>query len=344
MLLRHALGYLTRALRDPKFNSHVIKQMHLVAFSDTESEYGSRHANKGNLQLLEGFDLNHELSLERALPVRLEHSLDMTTGTIQLRVPSCIVRRKKVLPAGATHFKIVSCAAALNFDRHRYTNTIAESELLPLSKQVQAVELEHSLVGKPGQVMVHTVGMVFYKVEEGKVELLRGGMMRVVEVVRIEVLQSPLAADPVVELPMRETLQGIRNFVMELEADVPGSEVATPALVMNMPVLEIVAPMRVIGRVRCAPCTLHPFVFPVEEEARAIDELQEVLPGNFLGISPETDDFAVGISDAMGVPLQDQEVPKKIQEDLKRPRKQMRLSRDLRRRQGTKTLPLQSSD
>jgi hypothetical protein len=321
MLLRHALGYLTRALRDPKFNSHVIKQMHQVAFSDTESEYGSRHANKGNLQLLEGFDLNHELSLERALSVRLEHSLDRATGAFQLQVPDCIVRRKKVLPAGATHFKIISCAAALNFDKHRYTNTIAESELLPLSKQVPAVELKHSLVGKPGQVMVHTVGMVFYKVEEGKAEMLRGGVMRVVEVMRIEVLQSPLAADPVVELPMRETLQGI-----------------------NMPVLEIVAPIRVIGRVRCAPCTLHPFVFPVVEEARAIDELQEVLPGNFLGISPETDDFIVGISDAMGVPLQDQEVSKKVQEELKRPRKQMRLSRDLRRRQGTKTLPLQSSD
>jgi hypothetical protein len=215
MLFRHALGYLTRALRDPKFNSHVIKQMHQVALSDTESEYGSRHANKGNLQLLEGFDLNHELSLERALPVRLEHCLNMTTGTIQLRVPSCIVRRKKVLPAGATHFKIVSCAAALDFDKHRYTNTIAESELLPLSKQVPAVELEHSLVGKPGQVMVHTVGMVFYKVE-GKAEMLRGGVMRVVEVVRVaEVVVRPLSAYTGFGLPMRETLRGNGTLLIQ---------------------------------------------------------------------------------------------------------------------------------
>jgi hypothetical protein len=310
MLFRHALGYLTRALRDPKFNSHVIKQMHQVAFSDTESEYGSRHANKGNLQLLEGFDLNHELSLERALPVRLEHSLDMTTGTIQLRVPSCIVRRKKVLPAGATHFKIVSCAAALDLNKHRYTNTIAESELLTLSKQVPAVELEHSLGGKPGQVMVHTVGMVFYKVEGGEAEMLRGGVMRVVEVVRVAEAERSVAGVPA---------------VLDIERIAAAAEITAATLSFTT-----ITPIQVIEKKQCAPCILqNTLLFIVEKEPIVLPAASPEIPE---GASPDTNDFTVGITDALGLPLQDPKMQQLVIASNKGSRKRSRLKGYLRRR------------
>ncbi len=187
MLLRRSLDVMVRAVKHSKLNSHVNKRLHKIAKSDTVSTYGSRHADAGNLQLLEGFDYNHLLSLDTALPVRLEHAMDASTGTMQLIVPGCIVRRKKNLfPAAATHFRIVSCTGAVDFNQQRYSSNIAKSELLPLGKKMPALQLQHSLQAQPGQVMLHTAGIVFYKVEDGEETLLRGGALKIVQVARKE--------------------------------------------------------------------------------------------------------------------------------------------------------------
>jgi hypothetical protein len=187
MLLRHSLGYVVRAVKHARLSSHMNKVLHRIAKSDKVSEFGSRHADAGNLQLLAGFDYNHLLGVDMALPVPLGHSLDATTGAVQLTVPGCIVRRKKALfPAAATHFKIVSCAGAVDFNRQRFASDIAQSELLPLSKKMPELRLKHSLQAEPGQVMLHTVGIVFYKVEDGEATLLRGGALKIVQVARKE--------------------------------------------------------------------------------------------------------------------------------------------------------------
>jgi hypothetical protein len=400
MLLRHALGYITKALRHSKLNSYVIKRLHPIAISDPVSTYGSRHVNKGNIQLLEGFDYNHLLSLETALPVKLEHAMDLASGQLQLRVPGCIVRRKKVFPAGATHFRIVSCAAALNFDKHRYSNHIVESELLPLSKQMPAIELQHQLVGKPGEAMVHTVGMVFYKVEAGEAVLLSGGTMRVVEVVRVEEVERPGVGvqDTVGGMEVRESVPVVNAMDVEvqpavavgmfeitaegalMEVDASGLEVAMPKGETNVPGLEVVAgalemtvpvsetdtrlsevemerletntpaliattvksaittvalttvtPLQAIEKVRCAPCILHNSLLFVEEE-RATDVMQVTPTDAFEDASHETDDFAIGITDAMGLPLQDKEMQQVFVECNKEPRKRSRLKGYLGRR------------
>lgn len=340
MLLRHALGYLKRALRDRKLNSHVIERLHPIAMSDTISTYGSRHANKGNFHLLEGFDFNHLLSLETALPVKLEHAMDMASGALQLRVRDCIVRRKKVFPAGATHFKLVSCAAAVDFEKHHFSNNIAESELLPLSKQMPGVELQHSLVGKPGELIVHTVGIVFYKVSEGKAELLKGGALQIVEVARVEEvmeLGAPALAAVMPELEMDVPALAVAG--PELEIVTPVSEINIECLETDIPALATttvrqetatlsfttVIPIQAIGKVPCAPCILLDGLLLVREEEQVGAMMQEVSQGVFEGDSPEMHDFSLGITDAMGVPLQDEEMQQAVIEYMRESRKRSKL-------------------
>jgi flagellar basal body rod protein FlgF len=124
--------------------------------------------------------------------------MDASTGTMQLIVPGCIVRRKKNLfPAAATHFRIVSCAGSVNFNQQRFSSNIAKSELLPLGKKMPALQLQHSLQAQPGQVMLHTAGIVFYKVEDGEETLLRGGALKIVQVARKEkVVATPVTGTP----------------------------------------------------------------------------------------------------------------------------------------------------
>jgi hypothetical protein len=190
-LLRRALDTAIDGVRTTKLSGRMNGLLYSVADRDAEHDLGYRCAATGDVSRLEGFEFNHKLSLDYALPVIFEQHLDAVSGRAQVSIPSFIARRRKGFPKEATHFKIVSCVAAVDFDQDRCTRQIAESDMQPLSKQMPAVELRHQLVGKPGEAMVHTLGMVFYKVEEGKAVLLRGGAMQVVVAVRIEEVEVP---------------------------------------------------------------------------------------------------------------------------------------------------------
>jgi hypothetical protein len=186
-LLRRALGTTLNSVRDMGLNGRMNGLMHRVSRTDEYSEYGYRHVGGGDMGLLGGFDFNKLLSLDKALPVPVEHSLDVTSGTVRLEVPSFIARRKRDFPKGATHFRIVSCAAVVDFVHDSYANTIKTTELLPLGRKTPAaICQDHRLTVQPGEVLIQVMGIEFYRVENGKSVLLKGGAVRILEAVRME--------------------------------------------------------------------------------------------------------------------------------------------------------------
>jgi hypothetical protein len=304
-LLRRVLGYTVKAVKHSKLVSYMNKQLHEVAMSDTESGWGDRCVNKGDLQLLEGFDYNQELSLDVALPVKLSHELNVATGQVQLSVPGCLVRHKRVFPKEATHFRIVSCAGAVNFDKKRCSFHITESELLPLGKKMTALQLEHQLAGKPGEVMLHTAGIIFFEVIDGKERMLRGGVLKVVEVARVAA--SMRVAD------RKDTSIINKNSSRTSVRQVKQQACALVCVDEDTPIVQLV----VAKKRTCAPCVLPEMlsetardIIPGVMEEKVVhavvmhdvagvvdDEVTVILPA-------ETDDFTVGITDAMGTPLQ----------------------------------------
>jgi hypothetical protein len=158
-----------------------------VAMSDTEHRLGERYASNGNMQLLAGFDFNKELLLANALPPGIRHHLDVATGRMKVELPAFIARKKKGFPKEATHFRIVSCGAVIDFARRSHRNDILMSELMPLRKKTPgAICLEHTLEAGEGEVLVQVLGMQLYRLEEGKEVLLQGGAMRILEAEKVE--------------------------------------------------------------------------------------------------------------------------------------------------------------
>lgn len=299
-LLRRMLGHMVKAVKHARLVSYMNKQLHEVMLSDTRSRWGERCVNKGNLQLLEGFDYNQQLGLDVALPVKLCHELDVATGRVQLSVPGCLVRHKRVFPREATHFKIVSCAGAVNFDRKRCSFHIAEGELLPLGKAMAALQLEHQLAGKPGEVLLHTAGMVFYAVVDGKARMLRGGVLKVVEVARV--------ADCARVANKKDTSVSDRNSP-RTSVPVAERQACTPVcLEDDTPIVQLV----VVKKMACASCILSETVSgitlaAVEEKIMCVavaHEVAGVVEEEMVDMPAETGDFSVGITDAQGIFLQ----------------------------------------
>jgi len=113
--------------------------------------------------------------------------MDAAKGVLQLELPSFIARRKKEFPKEATHFRIVFCGAAVDFAHDCYSNNTKTSDLLPLGKKTpDTICLEHRLKAGPGEVLLQVMGIQFYKVVNGKEELLKGGAMKILAATRIE--------------------------------------------------------------------------------------------------------------------------------------------------------------
>jgi hypothetical protein len=186
-LFRYALGGALNGRTGSSLNGRMYGLFSKAARQDSISDLGSRRASAGAIDLLRGFDFNKELSLKQALPVRLTHRLDVTTGASAVQVPAFIARKRKKFPAEATHFRILSGVVMVDFVHGHYRRVMQCSELLPLRKKVpHAICFEHQLEPGEGQVMVQVLGMEFYKLEDGKEVLIKGSAVRVLEAVRVE--------------------------------------------------------------------------------------------------------------------------------------------------------------
>ena len=186
-LLRHALGQALNGRRGSSMNGRMNGLFYSAARQDSVSDLGARRASQGPIDLLRGFDFNKELSLEHALPVPLMHQLDVATGACQVKIPSFIARKRKGFPPEATHFRIISGLALVDFLCPSYRHDVQESELLPLrAKTPEGICFEHRLEPGEGKVMVQVLGMEFYKLVNGKEVLIKGSAVRILEAVRVE--------------------------------------------------------------------------------------------------------------------------------------------------------------
>lgn len=211
-------------VRCTTLNGHVNGLLHKVCKEDKLNGYGSRCAAGGDIGLLTGFDLNKKLSLNTVLPVQPVHSLDSTTGNMKVQISSFIAYKRKGYPQEATHFRMVSGGVLVNFSDDGYSNNIQTSELLPLSRKTPGdICLEHRLNGKPGDVMVQVLGILLYKLVNGKEVLVKGGAVRILEA-RMAETRIEDELHEVLEARILETrIDGELHEIVE-EEDLKGSE------------------------------------------------------------------------------------------------------------------------
>lgn len=182
-LLRRSLGNTLNGVHHPRLNGMMNKLLYEASRQDKHSRMGFRHASAGDPGLLEGFEFNPHLSLDHAL--RFEHSMDIKTGMVRVTVPCFVARKKKVFPADATHFRLVSCGAVINFTENRCAQEIAASRLLPLGKKTPgSIHLKHTVKSGVNDVVVHAMGIEFYKMVKGKRVLVKYGALRILGVAR----------------------------------------------------------------------------------------------------------------------------------------------------------------
>jgi hypothetical protein len=190
MLVRHSLRHLLKRLQ--LADSHVSGRLHglllKVLQQDAVNGRGARTVSKGKLELLEDFAFHKDRTLSHIFPAGPVSSINSTTGRMHLEIRPFDPQQRVQAPAGATHFKVVSVGAALDFEKEHYEEDFRETDYLSLGEPViDTIFLEHAPETKAGQSLLLAMGIVFYvRDEEGHYERMNGGAMRVLQVAGLE--------------------------------------------------------------------------------------------------------------------------------------------------------------
>jgi hypothetical protein len=212
-LLRCAAGGLLKSVTGMGTNGHFNKALLSTIKADKIHGLGERVIGSGNPGLLTGLELSYKLSLDDALPLNPEHCFRMEDGKISLQVPAFRLRKKKALPGTATHYRLVSAVLRIDFEKNDYDRDIKAGPLQAMGRKAgEAFSVEHVLAEDTVD-RFWLLGIEFYRIENGKQTLVKGGgalrVMRWVEPVRkvvvpVEVVKKAevVAQGLTVEMPL----------------------------------------------------------------------------------------------------------------------------------------------
>jgi hypothetical protein len=180
-LFRAAIGSLLNGVKNIRLSGRMNAPMVQAVHADPVHDWGERMISFGNLLTLVDFEFNHKLSLDDALPLNVENCYTIDADKVWLQIPAFRLRKKKGLPPGATHYRLVSGVVTVDFDKQSYHRDIQEGPLQAMGRKAgEAFCVEHALTAAtPGCFWL--LGIEFYTMEKDKPKLIKGGALRVMQ-------------------------------------------------------------------------------------------------------------------------------------------------------------------
>jgi hypothetical protein len=126
-LLRKSLSKLLFPIADGKLSARMNATILQSIRADAVSDFGTRRFDKGQPEVLQGFEFNVKLPLETVftgdvLIVRNKNNDDM-----HVSIPSFAVARQLQVPTHATHFQFVGGRMVIDFDKGAYKSVFGET-------------------------------------------------------------------------------------------------------------------------------------------------------------------------------------------------------------------------
>ncbi len=167
-ILRLSLQELLKNVSDTKMVSRLTSAMLRVLQSDSVNARGKRLVTGGDLNLLEGFDFNINGKLSTTLAVNYDATINRSSGELRIDIPSFVPGKLLTVPFGATHYRITSAAAAVDFEQKKHEGSVQRSDVLPWNDQATAaITLSHSLTAGSTLPLFLAMGAEFYQEMNG---------------------------------------------------------------------------------------------------------------------------------------------------------------------------------
>ncbi|NUY82675.1 hypothetical protein HUK80_17365 [Flavobacterium sp. MAH-1] len=175
-LLRNSLQALLINAADSRMVSRLTQSMMKVIQADATNERGLRNVIDGEAELLAGFEFNIKGKLGTCLYAPYTGAINRVTGVITLDIPPFVPINMVAAPAGATHYKITSAGADVDFEAETFTVTTSETAILPWDATLTAaISQSNAVTAASTKPLFLAVGMEFFQQVNGQMYPLKNG-------------------------------------------------------------------------------------------------------------------------------------------------------------------------
>lgn len=186
-LLRNSIRAMLQNASDSRMVGRLTQKMVEVIQEDATNPRGQRNVIDGEAELLEGFEFNISGKLGTTLYAPYTSTIDRVAGTLAVSIPAFVPLNMIAAPGGATHFKIVSAGAEVDFENETFVVATSETAVLPWDTTATAlINLSNSVTANSNHPLFLALGIEFYQEVNGQMYPLKNGAYNALALVKVD--------------------------------------------------------------------------------------------------------------------------------------------------------------
>jgi len=175
-LIRNAFAVATKDISDARAYTRLVTLALRVVKSDPTSARGERLLQLGEFSNFLDYEFNINQSMRSTLKEQFELLIDRAAGTADISIPELIPDVAVAELEGATHFKISSAVAEIDWTTEDFVLDIAETGEIPYGNQVEAAQsLNLTFTAGSTKTILVAFGIGFYQEVNGQYYALNDG-------------------------------------------------------------------------------------------------------------------------------------------------------------------------
>jgi len=152
------------------------KQMLKIVQADATNPRGLRNVIDGEAELLYGFEFNINAKLGATFYAPFTAAIDRVSGELTIDIPSFIPLNMLAAPSGATHYKISSAGAEIDFEAETYVSSTSETTVLPITASASTIAiLENEVTAASTKPLFLALAVEFFQEVNGEMYPLKNG-------------------------------------------------------------------------------------------------------------------------------------------------------------------------
>jgi hypothetical protein len=172
---------------DSKMVSRLTKVMMKVIQADLTNERGKRNVIDGEAELLKGFEFNEAGKLSTTLFTAFSATMDRATGDLTANITDFIPEIMLAAPNGATHFKLDTGGAAIDFENGSFVFDSKTSGTLPINNQLtNGLSMTVKIGANSPHPLFLLLGVDFFQEVNGTMYPLKNGAFNSLSVIEVD--------------------------------------------------------------------------------------------------------------------------------------------------------------